>query len=223
MKKNFLIITSIIEPPNTAFTYCKKRSVFTHEERYTQTKKTIIEARKKIPDLTIMLIEASELTNEEEEFFKQNTDYFFNLINTNLISSVYSKYKAKGEFTQVLFGISKFQELCNIKEYSNMFKQCGRYYFSDEFDYKQYNNDKVVVKQINNNINNIYTSAYKIPTRILNTYSQFIQMNNVLLTKDGAEPFFAKFIKTLDSNEIIFVNKIYNNGYVSVTGEFHSG
>lgn len=223
MKKNFILITSILKPPDTPFTYSKKRSVFTSDERFDQTKKTITEARKKIPDVTIMLIEASKLTDKQNTYFKQNTDLFYNLIDTDLIEHIYSKHKAKAEFTQIRFGLTKFFELYgSSSKYVHFFKQCGRYYFNDKFIYEQYDNNNIVAKKINNNINNIYTSAYKIPVSKLPIFLDFIITNDKLLTKEGAEPFFANFIKA-NVDDVKFVDKIYNDGYVSVCGTFHSG
>ena len=38
---NIVLITSVINPPNKPLSYVKNRSVFTEDERFEQTKKTI--------------------------------------------------------------------------------------------------------------------------------------------------------------------------------------
>ena len=49
-------------------------------------------------------------------------------------------------------------------KFKNLFKICGRYWINDMFNYNIYNNDKYIFRKIDGNINNIFTSFYKIPS-----------------------------------------------------------
>jgi hypothetical protein len=77
--KNITLITSIIDTPNTPLSYTNTRSVFSKEERFEQTKKTILSIRNKIPNNKIFLVECSKLTLEENNYFLSNVDYFLNI------------------------------------------------------------------------------------------------------------------------------------------------
>ena len=46
---NLILITSVINTPNKPLSYTKNRSVFTRNERFEQTKKTILTVREKVP------------------------------------------------------------------------------------------------------------------------------------------------------------------------------
>ena len=67
---NLVLITSIIKTPDIPLSYISTRSVFTHNERFEQTKKTIQTIREKIPNSKILIVECSELDNEQNEYLK---------------------------------------------------------------------------------------------------------------------------------------------------------
>ena len=46
---NLVLITSVINTPNLPLSYSKVRSVFTREERFEQTKKTVESIKKTYP------------------------------------------------------------------------------------------------------------------------------------------------------------------------------
>ena len=79
MPKNIVVVTSIINIPDTPFSYTSTRSKYGRKERFEQTKYTIRTIKNKIPDSEIMVIECSELDEEEIEYMNENVDYFFNL------------------------------------------------------------------------------------------------------------------------------------------------
>ena len=66
---NLVLITSIIKTPDIPLSYTSTRSVFRHDERFNQTKKTIQTIREKIPNSKILIVECSELDNEQDEYF----------------------------------------------------------------------------------------------------------------------------------------------------------
>ena len=76
---NLVLITSIIATPNIPLSYTPTRSVFTHNERFEQTKYTIQSIKEKIPNAKIFIVECSFLTEEQNVFFiKKNLKILFN-------------------------------------------------------------------------------------------------------------------------------------------------
>ena len=66
---NLVLITSVINTPKKPLSYSNVRSVFTREERYEQTKKTIQSIREKIPNYKIMIVECTDFTERREILF----------------------------------------------------------------------------------------------------------------------------------------------------------
>ena len=62
--KNLVLITSVIHTSSNPLSYTPCRSVFSPQERFTQTKKTIQTVRESIPDVQILLVECSVLTEK---------------------------------------------------------------------------------------------------------------------------------------------------------------
>ena len=110
--RNLVIITSIIEMPNKPLSYSKTRSIFSNDERFEQTKKTIETIKGRMEDVAILIIECGDFkdnmekcesikqlvmtdTSDLEDSFlfrlsKLNTFNFFN--NVALVSSFQDKF-----------------------------------------------------------------------------------------------------------------------------------
>jgi hypothetical protein len=116
---NLVLITSIIDTPNTSLSYSDIRSVFSRDERFEQTKLTIQSVRDKIPNSKILLIECTEFTNEEKEYFNTNCDYVLNLINDKYAKeAIYSQIKLLGECTYTVKAIEYIKE--NNLQFDNL-------------------------------------------------------------------------------------------------------
>ena len=76
---NLVLITSVINTPNLPLSYSKVRSVFTRGQRFTQTKQTIESIKEKIPDHKMMIVECTDFTKEEKDYFDKECDYILNL------------------------------------------------------------------------------------------------------------------------------------------------
>ena len=209
---NIVLITSIIKPPNTLLSY-GVRSVYTPQQRFEQTKLTI-QSIEKIPGAKIIMIECSELTQAESNFFIQNTTYFINLYdNIDLRNNIYSRSKSLGEGTMTICALNFL--ITNNINYDNLIKISGRYYLSEYFDINKFNNNKIVIKYIDNNINNVFTCLYKIPKKYVEQLKNFLQYNyNNMLNCIGYECLFAVFIKTIPEIPIN-INPIGVKGYIS--------
>jgi hypothetical protein len=97
-----------------------------------------------------MIVECSQLTQEEHDYFINNTDYFINLYTTEpreVIERIYTPSKSLGEGTQTKYAL----EYCikhNI-EFTHFFKISGRYWLNDNFNYQEFDNDLSTIHYIN--------------------------------------------------------------------------
>jgi hypothetical protein len=217
---NLVLITSIIKTPNTPLSYTRTRSVYSHEERYEQTKKTIQNVREKIPNVKILMVECSTLDEIQKEYFTIHCDYFLNLIDQpEKVKNIYSPSKALGEGTMTISAIEYIQK--NNIEFDNFFKITGRYWLSDYFDYANFENTNIVVHYIHNDENNTCTSLYKLHNTNLSDFSNFLIANMHLMFQCiGYEVLFAMFLRISKQNKIIHLDKIGVNGLISVSNDF---
>jgi hypothetical protein len=219
---NLVLVTSVICTPNTPLSYISTRSVYTHDERFEQTKKTIETIKQKIPNSKILIVECSNLNEEQNEYLKNNVDYFINIINDcDKCNNIYSKSKSLGEGTMTLYAIKYIID--NNIEFKKLIKISGRYWLSENFDNNKFINNDIVIKYIDDNIDNVFTALYQLPRESimnLKTFleNKFTEMNNCV----GYEVLFANFIKS-EKGIIINLNPIGLEGYVSVAREFYSG
>jgi hypothetical protein len=217
---NLVLITSIIKTPEIPLSYAKKRSIYSHDERYEQTKKTIQSIKEKIPNCKIILVECSHFDANEVSYFKNNVDYFINLIsNSDDVNSIYSPSKSLGEGIMTMRAI-EFIFVNQIKV-DNFFKLTGRYWLSKNFLYENFENTLNIIHYINNNKNNVATSLYKLNYQTLHKFYEFL-FNNIYRMKHciGYEVLFALFLKQIEPNMILHKDKIGVNGFISVSRDF---
>ncbi len=217
---NLVLVTSVICTPNTPLSYISTRSVYTHDERFEQTKKTIETIKQKIPNSKILIVECSNLNEEQNEYFKKNVDYFINIINDcDKCNNIYSKSKSLGEGTMTIEAINYIKE--NNIEFDNFYKISGRYWLSENFNYLNFDNNDIIVHNINNDINNTCTSLYKLnKINVIDFYIFLISNMKLMFECIGYEVLFAMFLKVPKSNKIIHLDKIGVNGYISVSNDF---
>jgi len=215
MIQNLILITSIIDTPNKPFNYCDIRSVFTRKERFEQTKKTIINIKKFIPQSKILLVECSNFDDEEKKYFYNNCDYILNLWdNTELHPYIFGLSKSLGEGTLTIQAFKYIFDnnlICN-----NFFKISGRYYLNENFNFNFFNNNNnIICKKIDNDISNISTIFYKLPFNYIINFYNFLNSNiNNMINCIGYEILFGLFIK--NCNNVIFIDIIGVEGYIAV-------
>jgi hypothetical protein len=217
---NLVLITSVICIENRPLSYTNIRSVYSHEQRFEQTKKTIQTIREKIPNSKILLVECSNLNKEMTRYLVENSDYFFNLYEFEKIrNNTIGLSKSLGEGTMTICAINYIKK--NNIEYDNLFKITGRYWLSDKFNYNYFNNSDIQIHYINGNRDNTCTSLYKLHKTNVEEFMNFLNRNIHLMIKCiGYEVLFAIFLKETKSNNIIHLNKIGVNGYISVSHDF---
>jgi len=222
--KNLVLITSVINTPNTPLSYISNRSIYTKEQRFEQTKKTIFSVKEKIPDSVVMIVECSELTESEACFFKENSDHFLNLYNfENIRHNVYGISKSLGEGTMTYHALN-YIELNNI-HYDNLIKISGRYFLSDKFDLNKFDNDSIVIKYIEGNRENVFTALYKLPRKVVEIFKNFLNNNfNLMFQCVGYEVLFANFIQqVITCFDVKNVHVMGVEGAVSVSTDYYVG
>lgn len=217
---NLVLITSVICIENKPLSYTNIRSIYSHKERFEQTIKTIQTIREKIPNSKIFIVECSNLNEDMTKYLVQNSNYFLNLYEDEKVrSNTTGLSKSLGEGTMTICAI-KYIKHNNI-EYDNLFKITGRYWLSDKFNYNYFNNDNIVINYINGDINNTCTSLYKLHKTNIDDFMIFLNRNIHLMYQCiGYEVLFAIFLKETKPNNIINLNKIGVNGYISVSHDF---
>ena len=219
---NLVLITSVIKTPNKPLSYISNRSIHSHEERYQQTIKTIHSIREKIPNAKIFIVECSNFDENQTEYFKNTCDFFLNLYEIeNVRNDIYDISKSLGEGTMTYFALKYIID--NSIVFDNLFKLSGRYTLSTNFDYNNFNNNNIIIKYIDKNINNVLTALYKLPRENVNNLMIFLNNNfNQMKQCIGYEVLFANFIKT-QNNNISNFDVIGVEGSVSVSNDYYNG
>jgi len=220
---NLVFIGSIIKPPNWPLFYSNVRSVYTPLERFEDTKKTIQSVRENIPNSLILLQECYELTEEEDTYFKSHCEYVINLFDDSAAKSfIYSPSKSLGEATMTNNAIAYIKK--HQIPFQHFFKISGRYWLTDQFTYNHFDNDRIIVRLIEHNINNVATTLYKLPARCLDDLSQYLTSNTkTLMDGNGYERVFASFIyeQLCKKEPIVYIDKLGICGYVSISNDFY--
>jgi hypothetical protein len=222
--KNITLITSIIETPNLPLSYTNIRSMFSKNERFEQTKKTITTIKEKIPNNKIILVEFSELTNEEERYFKENVDYFLNIyeIDRSYSRLIHGYSKSMGEGNMTIFALNYI--LQNNIEFDCFYKISGRYWLDENFNHETYEN------RFFENNKNICTVFYKLSNKNTHMWLEYLKnSNNEFENCIGYEEIFGKFVYDMiylkDDNKVSQdLIKINNKqgicGYVAACGTY---
>ena len=93
---------------------------------------------------------------------------------------------------------------------------------SEKYLYEcNFENNDIIVHNINNDIHNTATSLYKLNTININDFYKFLINNTHLMFQCiGYEVLFGMFLNLPKNNNVIHLNKIGINGYISVSNDF---
>jgi hypothetical protein len=177
MNSLLFIITSVIDTPNIPLNYSAIRSVFSRDERFEQTKKTIISIKEKIPEAKIMIVECSnyETNKEQLDYLRENTDYFLNLWdNKELHKYIFGVIKSFAEGIMTIELINYI--IKNNLIFNNYAKISGRYYLNDNFNKDLYYNNLNIRFKSNNK--DTSTRLFKLNINYLETYKNYL-INNL--------------------------------------------
>jgi hypothetical protein len=200
--KNIVFVTSKIKVTNNPFSYSKKRSVYSTQERMTQTIETIRSIRKYIPHSYIILLDNSIFNPFESHILESLTDTFINITDDNVLNYFTDvfPYKAFGEISQQLTFLSLFLKE-DFSSIQNFFKITGRYELNEQFDYSNYDNNKNIFKKHLSikDRSYYYTCFYKLDKNIL--YEIYEIFSTFVKNKE-------KYMNNYSDFEVIFPNTI---------------
>lgn len=211
MSKLLVLISSVIDTPNTPLSYSQIRSVYNRDERFQQTQYTIKTIKHFFPEADMMMVECSNFENHPEQlsYLTSNIKYFINLWDRKeLHPNILGLSKALGEGTITIEAFNFLFQ--NNIQYEHLIKISGRYQFIDRFEY---DNDFIITGV--NNENNYVTQFYKLPFNYLSLYKDFLinKMDEMIncccyegLFKDFCQIHIDK-VKTIDNS--LYVYGIY--------------
>lgn len=219
---NLVLVTSVVNTPNVGLSYSWTRSVYSREERFNQTKETIASVKRYFGcQCDILLVECSDLTDEEESYFKSHCDFVLNLWNkTYLHNDIFGLSKALGEGTMTIEALDYI--LNGFDKYDNYFKISGRYSLNDRFNLDAFNNDKIVCK-LNENTTEIITVLFKVPRRFLVKWRDFLRASDSRMRDCVAyERLIGEFVHRAGAGagaggEVVYVDHLGCEGLVSVS------
>ena len=137
---NLILITSLLNPINRPLSYTKTRSVYSIEERFSQTLITIQSVKHNIPNCHIVLVEASQNIEQYDDKFKKIVNEYYNFKdNKDITIAVESPHKGLGEINMILGYILNN----DISKFNSLIKISGRYYLNDTFDYQYFTNNNI--------------------------------------------------------------------------------
>lgn len=205
---NLIIITSVINISKDPLSYTKTRSVYSPSERFDQTIKTI-SSLDKIKNADIIFIESSDLDYEMENIIKSKVTFYENI----KLEQVNSPYKASGESSQIYEALKKV----DLSIYENFYKISGRYWLTEEFDSKHFDNKSNVFYDSKNNNEVVATVFYKIHKSYIDLYKKTLE--NCMVSKNMLEVEFKKHFQ----NKYEKIDNLGVVGHVSVDGAFWDG
>ena len=213
--ENIILITSVIDCP-------QRRNLYTREERFEQTKKTIDTVRMKIPNSFIVLIDITQFTEEEYNYFSSSCNYIINCSNNNeaIYSILTHENKSFGERYYLLESIKVIKHLFEIYPgIRNIYKISGRYFLDENFVYSSYNNDKCVVKLVDPKLwaNACTSCLFKVPIdEIDNLYNQLYNNREQFMQGLCMEYFMYAYIMSIDKSKYIDICTMGISGMVCV-------
>ena len=131
---DLVVISSAINTCSAPLSYYPIRSIYSKEERYSQTLQSI-ESVKRIPNKKVFFVECTDIPEYEEDI-KSRVDFYKNVYKGNE-SIIDGPNKGMGEAVSLL--------AADTEGYDNIYKLSGRYYLTDEFNYPLWDNDDTIM------------------------------------------------------------------------------
>lgn len=217
--KNLFIVTSCINPIDKKLNRDITRSVFDRKQRLLQTLNTLESIKSR--GGTILLVEGSSLTNEEEKILKENVHLYINLSQNPIYRvMIDGNNKSIGETCTLYFSLQYI--LSSSLEFDTISKISGRYYLDEKYSI-QSDRDCIIYRKFSNNDYSWYSS-------VLYTYgwNKRYKMLNMLvesmfLMLNGQSPdieLSMYYILNTDSSVKVYEKDIIGvSGWMSVNGE----
>jgi hypothetical protein len=141
--KNLVMITSVIHTAKEDLSYAK-RSVYTHAERLEQTYKSIRTAKEKVPNAVVVLVEGSEITEEETTAILAAGVDYIHRVDKSKRRIIDSPHKSIAEITLMLDFFKSDYMQTRTTTFVTLSKLSGRYFLNDKFDFSKFDIDQSV-------------------------------------------------------------------------------
>lgn len=214
------LITSVINAGKKPWSYTNARSIYTTQERFEQTIKSIQSIRNLNDNSIIVLSECSNIDETITNTLKKLTDVYINSYDNNIIKNICtnSSLKGYGEAMQSIIAIKKIREM-NIK-FKRIFKLSGRYWLTQSFNKKNFSLTEYSFNKILNNSNCHPTVLYSIPYCSIQHYEDIL-IKSINIYKHGNPIGYEEILPPLCQPKTI-IDGVGVAGFVAVNGQFYS-
>lgn len=170
---DLFIITSVINTGNIPWSYCAVRSVFSVEDRFRQTLRTIESIREKGGQSRIILVECSDIPKEMEEILKNAVDDYLPCYEKEHVRTacIQNGLKGYGEAVKTLEAVHYIKT--HQIPFQRLFKISGRYYLDSSFSKEQYATDQYSFKLYDATSGS--TVLYSVPHNLLDHFQNILQ------------------------------------------------
>lgn len=168
--RDVFIITSVLNTGAMPWSYTRTRSVYTCQQRYEQTLKSIQSIRDLNDSTFIVLSECSEISTEMTEELRSRVDLFVQSYDNETIRNACINSIKKG-YGEVLQSIAAVDALNQIKiTFRRMFKLSGRYFLNNYFDKNNFSLELYTFNKMFKLSTAHSTVLYSVPYDLMEAY-----------------------------------------------------
>jgi hypothetical protein len=175
MEKDIFIITSVINTGAHPWSYCDIRSVYSSDERFSQSLETIESIRKFSGDAKILFVECSKLSENQETELRTRVDFYINIYGSDESDEacMTTNKKGYGEALQTKRAVEYI--LSNNITFSRLFKISGRYSLTNFFDEKEYSHEEFTFLKSPPEFPNINSTViYSVPHYLFQKFMEIL-------------------------------------------------
>lgn len=167
-KRLVFVVTSVIHPSPKPLSYSSVRSVFSSDERISQTLKTIDSIRRYYKDAFIVLVEMG-LSESIGTELRVAADKVIFVGNNKIVRwACDSKHKGLGEAIGLIAAIKSVRSLGDF-----YFKISGRYYLSERFNPQQWESNDFMARRYGVDMS---TRLYGFPVELFSAWQSALYM-----------------------------------------------
>jgi dTDP-4-dehydrorhamnose reductase len=219
MLKDVFLITSVIQTGSNAWSYTHIRSVFTPQERFEQTLKTISSIRALKDGSRIIVCECSPLDEIMEQILREKSDIYLNCYHNAEIQEacIHTNKKGYGELLQTKYVLQYLDK--NHIIFKRMFKISGRYWLTSTFDKSRFSTTDYTFNEILPNSSCHPTVLYSVPYFLKSHFYGVIKECDEIYHQ---EPIGLEIILPTRCSPKQSIHGVGVAGYVAVDGTLYS-
>ena len=219
MLKDVFLISSVIQTGSNVWSYTNVRSVFTPQERFEQTLRTISSIRALKDDSRIIVCEGSPLDESMEQILREKSDIYLNCYHDAEIQEacIHTNKKGYGELLQTKYALHYLDT--HAVNYKRMFKISGRYWLTPAFDKTRFSTTDYAFNEILPNSTCHPTVLYSVPYCLKSHFHHVINECNEIYRR---EPIGLEVILPPRCLPKQPVHGVGVAGYVAVDGTLYS-